>query len=306
MIYNENLMRKRLAIYAIISLAYLCNMVSTVRAAEISTVELVKTAGPAVVTVMTSVSGQSLSFGSGFNVDSMGIIVTNYHVVRGADEIEVKFPNGDKFKVDKLIGLDLERDIAILRINGFDLPTVKMGNSNEIEIGEPTIAIGNAQGFENTVSNGIASGKRTLDHMWILQTTTPISPGSSGGPLFNNKGGVIAVTTLTWIEAGTQNLNFCIPINYVRGMIAAPRDIAMNDLLTSAKKIPTTGPSDLGHEYSQLVSKIDENSILTVVQAFTNADVNVVFNECIVQLNQHGFKTSGISVLQWERLLSSR
>jgi hypothetical protein len=108
-----------------------------------------------------------------------------------------------------------------LKIEGQGFPTVKMGNSDKIEIGEEVAAIGNPKGLEHTISNGIISQKRFEDGDHFLQTTTPISQGSSGGPLVNLKAEVIGITTAVYKEG--QNLNFALPINFVKEAIKAPK-----------------------------------------------------------------------------------
>jgi hypothetical protein len=192
--------------------------------------ELVKKCGPSVVMIFNQEGDKITGTGSGFVIDSKGTIVTNYHVVKDASSISIKLKTGEVFKVTGIINLDKTKDICILKIAGFDLPSLPLGNSNKIITGENCIAIGNPQGFENTVSNGIISGIRSMDGMNLIQITTPISPGSSGGPLLNEIGEVIGITSMTWSESGTQNINFAIPINYVRGLIESPGTFTFNDL----------------------------------------------------------------------------
>lgn len=194
---------------------------------ELSIVDLAEQQGNAVVMIAAE-----NSFGSGFNVDSNGIIITNYHVVKNANKINVRFKNGDIFEVTKVFNIDQRKDICILKIEGFDLPTVKLGNSNELKIGESVVAIGNPQGLENTVSNGIISGKRKFQGFTLLQTTTPISPGSSGGPLFNMRGEVIGITSATLATENSQNLNFAIPINYARGLLQENKNLSFDVLVS--------------------------------------------------------------------------
>lgn len=207
----------------ILSLFIYCS----VFAKDVSIVDLAKDQGKAVVMIGTD----QQSLGSGFNVDSNGLIITNYHVVKNATKILVKFRNGDIFPVSKIFNMDISKDICILKINGFDLPTVQLGNSNNVNIGEDVVAIGNPQGFENTVTNGIISGKRDFGGVVLLQTSTPISPGSSGGPLFNMTGEVIGITSASWVESKTQNINFAIPINYARGLMQENKNLGFDVLI---------------------------------------------------------------------------
>ena len=152
--------------------------------------------------------------GTGFVINNEGTIATNYHVIDGYYSLRIAFMNGEKFDVNEIVAIDEHRDIAILNIQGFDLPTIELGNSNIISIGEKVIAIGNPLGLSNTLSSGIISGIRTdLEDYKLIQTTTPISPGSSGGPLLNMNGEVIGLTTM-YLKGG-QNLNIAVPINYL-------------------------------------------------------------------------------------------
>lgn len=191
----------------------------------VNAVELVEKQGQAVVMV-----GTNIAIGSGFNVDPSGLVVTNYHIVRNAKTILVRFSTGDIYDVIRIFNIDKIKDICILKIHGFDLPTAHLGNSNNVKIGEEVIAIGNPQGFENTVSTGIISGKRESIGFSLFQTTAPISPGSSGGPLFNKYGEIIGITSLSWAETGSQNINFAIPINYTRGLLQYDMDYSLDIL----------------------------------------------------------------------------
>ena len=169
--------------------------------------------------------------GTGFVLTNTGTIATNYHVIDGSYSLRIAFMNGEKFDVNEIVAIDEHRDIAIINIQGFDLPTIKLGNSNKISIGEKVIGIGNPLGLSNTLSSGIISGIRTdLEDYKLIQTTTPISPGSSGGPLLNMKGEVIGITTM-YLKGG-QNLNFAVPVNYLMALLQGD-----NEKLTSGKNI---------------------------------------------------------------------
>jgi hypothetical protein len=116
-----------------------------------------------------------------------------------------------------VIAVDKRKDIAFLKVPAVDLPTVKLGRSNTVEVGNTVFSIGNPLGLQNTLSQGLVSGIREMDGYRLFQMSAPISPGSSGGPVFDSKGEVIGIAVLT-IEGG-QNLNFAIPIDYARGMV---------------------------------------------------------------------------------------
>lgn len=162
--------------------------------------------------------------GSGFIVDSSGIILTNRHVVFDANsDYQVILNNGKKFKA-KILARDPINDIAIAKIEAEKLPTLKLGDSSRVDLGEDVIAIGNALGtFKNTVSTGVISGlsrkikavdvieKRTQSLKGLLQTDAAINPGNSGGPLVNSEGEVIGINCA--MAFGAENVGFTIPIN---------------------------------------------------------------------------------------------
>ncbi|RUT00667.1 serine protease [Dulcicalothrix desertica PCC 7102] len=156
--------------------------------------------------------------GSGFVINPDGHIITNAHVVNNADRVTVSFVDGRTLE-GKVLGLDSITDIAVVKIQGTNLPSVKLGSSDGIQIGEWAIAIGNPLGFQRTVSVGIVSGvNRSAKHLniserhvGIIQTDAAINPGNSGGPLLDAKGRVIGVNTAFIPDA--QNLGFAIPIN---------------------------------------------------------------------------------------------
>jgi len=147
------------------------------------------------------------------------VIVTNYHVIRAGNVAAVKFSDDSVLPVDGVLAADKARDLAIIKVHGKTFRTLTLGNSDQIEIGEEVVAIGNPQGLELTVSNGILSGVRTVEREGgnFLQITAPISHGSSGGPLFNMRGEVIGITSM-YFEGG-ENLNFAIPVNDAKSLL---------------------------------------------------------------------------------------
>jgi hypothetical protein len=158
-------------------------------------------------------NNQIISTGSGFIVRPNGVIITNRHVIEDANHALVKLTNGDVFNDVSIIDVDTIRDIAVIKIKAVNLVSAVIGNSNNSKIGDNVIVIGNPQGLENTVSNGLISGIRDSEKgfKWH-QISAPISPGSSGSPVFNMTGEVIGIATASITQG--QNLNFSIPINY--------------------------------------------------------------------------------------------
>ncbi|HEV2976483.1 MAG TPA: DegQ family serine endoprotease [Casimicrobiaceae bacterium] len=155
--------------------------------------------------------------GSGFIVSSDGIILTNAHVVDGADEVSVKLTDKREFTA-KVLGVDKTTDIAVLKIEARDLPFVRIGDTKLTKVGEWVVAIGQPFGFENTVTAGIVSAKsRSLpgdSYVPFIQTDAAVNPGNSGGPLFNLKGEVIGVNSQIFSRSGGfQGLAFAVPID---------------------------------------------------------------------------------------------
>ncbi len=153
--------------------------------------------------------------GSGFIVSADGLILTNAHVVKDASEVTVKLTDKREFKA-RLVGSDPQTDVAVLRIEANGLPTVKLGKSDDVRVGEWVVAIGSPFGFENSVSAGIVSAKgRALPdgtYVPFIQTDVAVNPGNSGGPLFNLKGEVVGINSQIYSRTGGyQGLSFAIP-----------------------------------------------------------------------------------------------
>lgn len=156
------------------------------------------------------------SEGSGFIVSADGTILTNAHVVDGADEVTVKLTDKREFKA-KVKGFDKASDVAVLKIEASNLPTVKIGSASNTRVGEWVLAIGSPFGFENSASAGIVSAKsRSLpdgSYVPFIQTDVAVNPGNSGGPLFNMAGEVIGINSQIYSRSGGyQGLSFAIPI----------------------------------------------------------------------------------------------
>jgi serine protease Do len=160
--------------------------------------------------------------GSGFIIDKSGYIVTNNHVVEGADEIKVILKDETQYDAE-IVGLDPVTDIALIKVDPKkSLPTVQLGNSNDLRVGEWVAAIGSPFGLEYTVTAGIVSAKGRVigsgPYDDFIQTDASINPGNSGGPLINMRGEVVGINTM--IIAGGQGIGFAIPVDQARGIIA--------------------------------------------------------------------------------------
>jgi serine protease Do len=160
---------------------------------------------------------KSQSLGSGFIISADGYILTNAHVVDGADEVTVKLTDKREFKA-KVLGADKRTDVALIKIQATMLPFARLGDPGKLKVGEWVVAIGSPFGFENTVTAGIVSAKgRSLSQenfVPFIQTDVPINPGNSGGPLFNMKGEVVGINSQIYSRSGGfMGLSFAIPID---------------------------------------------------------------------------------------------
>lgn len=161
--------------------------------------------------------------GSGFIVDASGIVLTNAHVVSGADSVTVTLKDGRTLQGD-VRGVDEPSDLAVVKIDGSDLPVAPLGNSSDVEVGDWAIAVGNPLGLDNTVTLGIVSTlNRSSAQIGIpdkrldfIQTDAAINPGNSGGPLLNQAGEVIGINTA--IRADAEGIGFAIPIDAVKAI----------------------------------------------------------------------------------------
>ncbi|MCE9572791.1 MAG: S1C family serine protease [Deltaproteobacteria bacterium] len=191
--------------------------------------DIVTRSKPAIVRI--EAGGERI--GTGFALDPSGVIATNLHVVAGAREIVVEMLDGTKYEVKRIDAIDLDRDLALIDIDPpKPVPVIALGDSDQVAAGDPVIAIGNPMGvLEYSVSDGLISSVRVLsERLTVLQISAPISQGSSGGPLFNASGEVIGVSTA--ILSGGQNLNFGVPGNYLKAMLAAKAPMSLDEFAT--------------------------------------------------------------------------
>ena len=158
---------------------------------------------------------QPRGVGSGFILTSDGFVMTNAHVVEGADEVIVTLTDNREYKA-KIIGADKRSDVAVVKIEATGLPAVKIGDINRLKVGEWVMAIGSPFGLENTVTAGIVSAKQrdTGDYLPFIQTDVAINPGNSGGPLINMRGEVVGINSQIYSRSGGfQGISFAIPID---------------------------------------------------------------------------------------------
>src|SRR6266581_3283372 len=188
----------------------------TAHAQESATARIARENLPAVVTlVAVDDHDQPLALGSGFFITRDGVLVTNAHVVGGATKILVRW-RGRTGTAGRIFNCARKHDLVTLQTSFDSTPAVSLADSDKVVVGQDVIVLGSPQGLEGTVSTGIVGGLRTLGAARLLQITAPISPGSSGGPVFDSTGRVIGIATATSSQG--QNLNFALPVNLLRDL----------------------------------------------------------------------------------------
>ena len=194
------------------------------RRAGLSSEALFAKASPAVARVVVRDDRfRLIKQGSGFFVTADGVLVTNRHVIDGAHFAQVMRTDGSSYFVEAIVAEDSEADLALLQVNGHDLPHLEISRGDLPPVGAHVFAIGSPQGLPNTLSDGIISGhRRVAEQLTLLQTTAAISHGSSGGPLLSAKGEVVGVTTM-YLATG-QNLNFAVPADRLARLVSAKRE----------------------------------------------------------------------------------
>ena len=244
-------------------------------------VALAKRLKPEVVNISTTQAANQLgaptareqlkqrSLGSGFIIGPDGLILTNYHVVDNAEKITVRLLDGREF-AGKVVGKDQKTDIALVEINARDLPVAPLGDSDQLEVGEWVMAVGNPFGLDNTVTSGIVSAKDRqigagpYDH--FIQTDASINPGNSGGPLVNLQGEVIGIDTAIFSQSGGNiGIGFAIPINLVKDLLPQLKSggkITRGWLGVSIQGITPDLAASLGLDQAKgaLVSSVVQNS----------------------------------------------
>jgi serine protease Do len=282
--------------------------------------EMVETNGPAVVKIETESNSQApltqrdlffrqffgdsipypqgeqnrQGLGSGFIISQDGYILTNHHVIDGADSIKVNVIGAEERYDAQVIGVDPELDIAVLKISAAsDLTVLKLGDSDNIQVGDWSIAIGNPYGLDHTVTVGVISAKgRPLNigqaHFKnLLQTDASINPGNSGGPLLNLRGEVIGINTA--INAEAQGIGFAIPINTVQDVL--------EDLIEKGKvSRPWLGVSiqNMTPELAKYFDLDIEDGVVVgyVVESSPAARAGIQQGDVIVELNKERVENS--------------
>ena len=241
-----------------------------------------------------SVPRDTQSLGSGFIISADGYVLTNHHVVKDADEIVVKLTDRREL-VAKLVGSDPRTDVALLKVDAKDLPTVAFGSPDKLQVGEWVLAIGSPFGFEQSVTAGIVSAKgRSLpggNYVPFIQTDVAINPGNSGGPLFNMNGEVVGINSQIYSRTGGfMGLSFAIPMDVVTNVV---------------EQIKTKGKVSrgwLGVQIQDVTRELAESFgmkrphgalVAKVVPGSPAEKAEILIGDIITEFNGHEIETSG-------------
>src|SRR3989441_9321275 len=254
---------------------------STPRASKEPAQVTVPITDKAVLTIVgANRSGSKMSQGSGFILTSDGLVGSTYRVLEGASQAVAECCGGRVFEIRSVEGSDLKKDLVVFQLyesgspyKPQDLPHVILGSSRDSTVGERVIAIGSPQGLENTMSDGILSAVREYDAVRLLQITAPISPGSSGGPVFNAAGEVIGIATFQF-EKG-QNLNFAVAAEHLRPLLDQHLRVSLAKFQSLARKAQREQPRVAA---SQTAETPPENS-LPIARPLTGQFGGIVHNQ---------------------------
>lgn len=247
------------------------------------------------------------ALGSGFVIDPDGIIITNEHVVEGADDIEVTLADQENQYPARLLGADRSLDLAVLKIDAANLTTLPLGDSDKARVGDWVVAVGNPYGLDHTVTVGVVSAKeRSIDasnrhYDALLQTDAAINPGNSGGPLIDLSGRVIGINTA--ISAQGQGLGFAIPINTVKSVL--PK-LESGELMSAQQAWMGVQITDMVDEYNRVIhSGTKDGALVTQVYPDTPAEeAGIQVNDVIVVVNGQAVKSADelIAALQGKKV----
>ena len=240
---------------------------------------------------------KTASAGSGFVLTKDGFIVTNYHVVKNADTVKVTMYNGDEYDA-KYVGGDEDYDIAVIKVEAADLQAVTLGNSDELNVGDHVLAIGNPLGeLTFSMSGGMVSSVNRAINVSgtpfnMIQTDASINPGNSGGPMFNEYGEVVGIVSAKYSSTGNEaveGLGFAIPINDVFAMI---QDIMTNGYITNKPYLGITGGSMTEQMAAQYRYDIKEGVFVYSVEEGKAAQkAGLQMGDVITKVDDHDIRT---------------
>ncbi len=204
----------------------------SVQSAEPASVaELAKKARTSIVLItMTGRESSDNRLGTGFVISADGLIATNLHVIGEARPISVQMPDGKKLAVTEIRAWDRNLDLAVLKVDGKDLPALELGDSAKLEQGAPMVALGNPYGLKSSVVGGVISEVREIEGRRMLQLAMPVEPGNSGGPVLDGQGKVVGIVTLKSLVQ--QNIAFAVEVNALKPLLEKPNPIPMDRWLT--------------------------------------------------------------------------
>jgi len=246
---------------------------------------LVEKVGPAVVNIRTSERGRPTGEGSGFIISADGYVMTNAHVVSGSTEVLVSLPDKREFKA-KIVGADERTDVALVKVEGTGLPTVKTGDVSKLKVGEWVLAIGSPFGLENTVTAGIVSAKQreTGQDVSFIQTDVAVNPGNSGGPLISLRGEVVGINSQSLSRVGYGGISFAIPIDEairVADQLRASGHVVRGYLGI----LPVDVPRELADEYKLGKDKAKGAFVRQVVQGTPADKAGVQPGDVVLTIN---------------------
>jgi len=248
-------------------LIFLSSLFSALQTFSQTATYIAKTAISSTVSIIAvDQISQPLTYGSGFIVGD-GLIATNVHVIEGSSSAYV-FKNGEqtKYIVSGYVAIDYTNDLVILKVSQLNGNKIIFGPESLPEIGEKIYAVGNPKGLNGTFSEGIVSGIRDMKGNKVLQITSPISPGSSGGPVLNSKGEVIGIAFASF--SGGQNLNFAIPIKY---LINLKNNLSTITTISKINTKPGTGAK------SEIIPNIKEGVVVRDIHIGSSCDPTKIF-----------------------------
>jgi len=235
---------------------------------ELTAKQIIKKYGNAVVYIEVSDKNHNVTAsGSGFIVKSTGVVVTNFHVIKGSAYANVTLQNGSKYDVRSVLNYNEKQDIAVLQLaNATNLSFVNLGDSSKVEVGDNVAAIGSPEGYANTLSTGIISGiNRKNDRGDDIQTTASMTNGSSGGPLFDIYGNVVGITYSGYNSAG--DIGFAIPINEIKPFLSVSNEktlLQINNTIDNTVKflsLLSDVPQPVGLKYNKYVLSSDKTTV---------------------------------------------
>jgi serine protease Do len=217
--------------------------------------ELAEQLRPSVVVIM--VRGRDArreGLGTGFVISKDGLIATSLHVIGEGRPIAVETAGGKKYDVTAVEATDRAHDLALIRLDGKDLPALPLGDSAKVKDGQPVVAFGNPHGLRSSVVSGVVSGRREIDGQPMIQLAIPVEPGNSGGPVVDLQGRVVGVLTLKSLV--TENLGFATAVNSLKPLIARPNPVKMEHWVTIGALDPEEWQSFMGARWRQRAGRI--------------------------------------------------